>query len=208
MKKFITLFSLVLLGSFFYYHHVQAQGVEVGGPAAPFDLKNIDGTNISLDNYAMDDEVEGVILIFTCNHCPYAKMYEDRIVALDKAYKSQGFPVVAINPNDPAAYPEDDFANMKKRAKQKGFTFPYLVDETQDVAREYGATKTPHVFLLAKNDDNSFRVSYIGAIDDSPQSANKVDDKFLENAIAALKSNTAPDPATTKAVGCSIKWKE
>lgn len=208
MKKFISIYSLLILSSFFYFHHVQAQAVEIGGPAVDFNLKNIDGNMVALEDYASRDDVEGVMVIFTCNHCPYAKMYEDRIVALDKAYKENGFPVVAINPNDPDAYPSDDFENMKKRAAKKGFTFPYLVDESQEIARAYGATKTPHVFLLSKNQDNNFEVAYIGAIDDAAQSENKVEEKFLENAIAKLKANSTPDPDNTKAVGCSIKWKK
>lgn len=206
MRKFITMLSLGILASFFYYNHVQAQGLKIGDSALGFDLKNIDEQMVSLDDYQQDESVKGVIVIFTCNHCPYSKLYEDRIVAIDKKFKSEGYPVVAINPNDPKAYPSDDFENMKKRAAEKSFTFPYLVDETQEIARGYGATRTPHVYLLAKG-AAGFSVAYIGAIDDNSRNANKVEEEYLADAIMALEAGKKPAPATTKAIGCSIKWK-
>lgn len=190
---FLSLISLSLL----------AQGYSVGDQARNFTLKNVDGKMVSLTDYA--DE-EGVIVIFTCNHCPYAKAYEQRIIALDKAYASEGFPVVAINPNDPNRVPEDAFPKMQERAAEKGYTFPYLVDETQEIARTYGATKTPHVYLLATEDNGTFTVHYIGAIDDSPMDADAVDKTYLEDAIAAVKAGESPSPAETKAIGCTIKW--
>jgi peroxiredoxin len=206
MKKVTTVFSLVILALFFWYNHAQAQTVDtdlIGKEAPAFSLKNIDGKTVSLD---MFKNTKGGIVIFTCNHCPYSKMYEDRIVALDGKFKSQGFPVVAINPNDPNAYPEDSFENMKKRAKKKGFTFPYLVDETQGIAKAYGATRTPHVYLV-ENSGGKYIVRYVGAIDDNAQDAEKVGVKFLEDAIAKVSAGQAPDPSQTKAVGCGIKWK-
>ncbi len=190
---FLSLISLSLL----------AQGYSVGDQARNFTLKNVDGKMVSLTDYA--DE-EGVIVIFTCNHCPYAKAYEQRIIALDKAYASEGFPVVAINPNDPNRVPEDAFPKMQERAAEKGYTFPYLVDETQEIARTYGATKTPHVYLLATEGNGTFTVHYIGAIDDSPMDADAVDKTYLEDAIAAVKAGESPSPAETKAIGCTIKW--
>ena len=120
-------------------------GYAIGDKVDNFTLKNIDGKMVSLNDYKGD---KGVILVFTCNHCPYSKMYEDRIIALDKKYKSKGYPVVAINPNDPAVSNGDDFESMKKRAKSKGFTFPYLFDDGQKVFPKFGATRTPHVFIL------------------------------------------------------------
>jgi peroxiredoxin len=148
-----------------------------------------------------------VILVFTCNHCPYSKKYEGRILELDKNFKKQGWPVVAISSNDPKVEPDDSFENMQKLAKEKGYSFPYLFDETQEVAKAYGATKTPHVFLL-ENKNNSFTVQYIGAIDDNPDDAKAVTTKYVENAIENLNDGKDPNPATTKAIGCSIKWKK
>ena len=125
----------------------QAQGYKPGDVATDFKLKNVDGKMVSLADYK---KAKGFIVIFTCNHCPFAKAYEERIVALDKKYAPKGYPVIAINPNDPALYAEDSYDNMKVRAKEKGFTFPYLFDEGQTVFPQYGATKTPHVFILQK----------------------------------------------------------
>lgn len=183
---------------------VSAQGYKTGDEAKNFTLKNIDDKMVSLSDYANE---KGVVVIFTCNHCPYSIAYEDRIVALDKKYKMKGFPVVAINPNDPAEYPEDSFENMKIRAKEQGFTFPYLFDAQQEVYPVYGATKTPHVYLL-KNNKGKFTVSYIGAIDNNSKDAAKVSEAYLANAIDALLAGNKPNPDLTKAVGCSIKPKK
>jgi len=184
-----------------------ADGYSVGSVARDFSLKNIDGKMISLKNYA---DAKGFIVIFTCNHCPYAKAYEDRIIALHKAYAPQGYPVIAINPNDPKVQPQDSFENMVQRAKDKGFPFPYVFDETQEIAKTYGATKTPHVYLLKKNTatSNALEVAYIGAIDDNTDDAKAVKEKYVELAIAALLKGQPPATTNTKAIGCSIKWKK
>lgn len=176
-------------------------GLSVGDEAVPFNLKNIDGEMVALNDL---QENKGAIVIFTCNHCPYAVAYEDRIIALDKKYKDLGYPVIAINPNDPKEQPADSFEEMKVRAADKGFTFPYLFDDGQKIYPAYGATKTPHVFLLEKESDKYF-VKYIGAIDDNYKSADQVKVKYLENAIEALLENKEIAETNTKAVGCSIK---
>jgi peroxiredoxin len=175
-------------------------GYKIGDIASDFSLKSVDGKMYSMADYK---SAKGFIVVFTCNHCPFAKKYEDRINDLAKKYKSKGYIVLAINPNDPEAQPEDSFELMKVRAKEKGFAFPYLLDEGQKIYPQYGATKTPHVFLLDKNRV----VKYIGAIDDNVDSANEVKEKYLENAIAAVENGTTPSPETTKAIGCSIKVK-
>ncbi len=181
-----------------------ADGYKVGDTARDFSLKNVDGKMISLTNYA---DAKGVIVVFTCNHCPYAKAYESRIIGLHKTFAAKGYPVVAVNPNDPAAYPEDSFENMAKRAKEKSYPFAYVFDDTQEIAKSYGATRTPHVFLLKKNADK-YEVAYIGAIDDNSESADAVKEKYVEQAIAALTAGKAPSVTSTKAVGCGIKWKK
>ncbi len=173
---------------------------KVGEQASDFSLKNVDGSMVSLKDYK---GVNGYIVVFTCNTCPYAVMYEDRIIELHNKFASQGYPVVAINPNDPSVKPGDDFAGMVARAKEKNFPFNYLFDEGQRVYPAFGATRTPHVYLL---DANRY-VRYIGAIDDNAQNPSEVSVKYLENAIAALKSGNNPDPAETKAIGCTIKVK-
>jgi len=130
--------------------------------------------------------------------------YEDRIIALDKKYKSKGYPVIAINPNDPAAIGGDDMADMKVRAKEKGFTFPYLQDKGQKVYPKYGASKTPHVYILRKNGKKNI-VEYVGAIDDSSRNPNNVKEKFVEDAVDALLAGKKPAKTYTRAIGCSIK---
>ena len=209
MRKLTTVFSLVVLAAFFAYGHVQGQNDQelIGEMAPSFELKNIDGNMVSLDDYHQMDNVQGVIVVFTCNHCPYSKLYEDRIVALDNEFKGQGYPVVAINPNDPTAYPEDDFENMKVRAEEKGFTFPYLVDETQEIAEAYGATRTPHTYILQKTDEG-FEVVYVGAIDDNPKDETAVETNYIEKAVMNVMEGQNVEESYTKAIGCSIKWKK
>jgi peroxiredoxin len=118
-----------------------------------------------------------------------------------------GYPVIAINPNDPDVQPADSFEKMKERAKEKGFTFPYLFDDGQKIYPVYGATKTPHVYLLNKENGEHI-VRYIGTIDDNYADASAVEDSYLADAIDALIAGNSPDPSTTKAIGCSIKKKK
>lgn len=177
------------------------EGYKINDTAEDFSLKNIDDSIVSLSDYK---DAEGFIIIFTCNHCPYSKLYEDRIIKIDKKYKKKGYPVIAINPNDPILEPEDSFDNMKIRAKEKGFTFPYLFDDGQEVYPKYGATRTPHVFLLKKEKEN-FIVKYIGAIDDNSKHPEDVVNHYLTDAVDALIKNKIPNPDFTKAIGCSIK---
>jgi peroxiredoxin len=199
MKRII----FILLISFSTLAKGSAQGYNVGDKASDFKLKNVDGKFISLSDYR---DTKGFIVIFTCNHCPYAIAYEDRIIALDAKYKALGYPVIAINPNDPEIAPEDSFEKMIVRAKEKSFKFPYLFDETQEVYRKYGAKRTPHVYVVQK-DGKELLVRYIGAIDDNYQDAAKVTSPYLSNALDALIAGKSPDPNFTKAIGCSIKDK-
>ncbi|HEY0261673.1 MAG TPA: thioredoxin family protein [Chitinophagales bacterium] len=177
-----------------------SKGLNVGDKAVAFSLKNVDGKTVSLSDYT-----KGAIVVFTCNHCPFAKKYEDRINALNKKYEKLGYPVVAINPNA-TTVEDDNFENMQKRAKEKHFTFPYLNDETQAIALAYGATKTPHVFVLEKS-GSDFVVKYIGAIDDNTDDEKAVKEKYVENAVNSLLSGKAVSTVSTKAIGCTIKWK-
>lgn len=178
-------------------------GYKVGDEAVDFKLKNIDGNEVSLAQFA---GAKGYIVIFTCNHCPYAKAYEGRIKDLDKKYKAAGYPVIAINPNDPALQPEDSYEAMKINAKEKSFTFPYLFDEKQEVYPVYGATKTPHVYLLQK-ENGKLIVKYIGAIDDNYEKPEAVKAKYVEAAVDALLAGKPVTETKTVAVGCSIKDK-
>jgi peroxiredoxin len=197
MKKFgiLTLLTVILMS------FTNTSGYQPGDKATDFKLKSVDGKMYSMSDYK---DAKGFIVVFTCNHCPFAVKYEDRVIELAKKYKSKGYVLLAINPNDPSVVPEDSFDKMKERAKEKGFTFPYLFDEGQKIFPQYGATKTPHVFLLDKN----LIVKYIGAIDDNVEDASAVKEHYLENAIAALEKGQEPTVNSTKAIGCSIKVKK
>lgn len=197
MKKFgiLTLLTVILMS------FTNPTGYQPGDKATDFKLKSVDGKMYSMSDYK---DAKGFIVVFTCNHCPFAVKYEDRVIELAKKYKSKGYVLLAINPNDPAAQPDDSFDKMKVRAKEKGFTFPYLFDEGQKIYPQYGATKTPHVFLLDKN----LIVKYIGAIDDNVEDASAVKEHYLENAITALENGKEPTIPVTKAIGCSIKVKK
>ncbi len=194
MKSILILFGSLLL---FTHNH----GYKVGDLATDFSLPNIDGEMVSLSDY---DHAKGFIVIFTCNTCPYSIAYEDRIVALDKKYTPLGYPVIAINPNDPAAQNGEELSDMKQRAEDKGFSFPYLQDKGQKVYPKFGATRTPHVFVLEKQDKGNV-VQYIGAIDDSSRNPDKVKHYYVEDAVGALLADQLPKVSTTKAIGCSIK---
>ena len=198
--KFLPLLIL-FFSSLFLGETTESNGYQPGDKATDFKLKSVDGKMYSMADYK---DAKGFIVVFTCNTCPFAIKYEDRINAIAKKYTPKGYVLLAINPNDPEAQPADTFELMQEKAKEKGFVFPYLVDEGQKIYPQYGATKTPHVFLL----DKSLIVKYIGAIDDNSDDVSAVKEKYLENAIRALDNGADPSPATTKAIGCSIKTKK
>ncbi|GAB2474292.1 thioredoxin family protein [Hymenobacter qilianensis] len=204
MKKltsfFVLCFGLVLLSAFVR----PSGGYQVGDTATDFKLKNVDGKLMSLaDNKA----AKGFIVVFTCNTCPYAQAYESRIIDLHKKFAPQGYPVVAINPNDPAVAPGDSFEKMQARATSKKYPFPYLLDETQNVAQTYGATRTPHLYVLTRH-GNALKVAYIGAIDDNSEEPTAVKTKYVENALTDIMAGKPAATNSTKAVGCTIKWKK
>jgi len=174
------------------------------GKVAP-DIKliSVSDKTISLNDYP---QAKGFIIVFTCNTCPYAKAYEQRIIELNNHYASLGFPVIAINPNDPAVSPGDSFEKMKALAKSRNYTFPYLFDEGQIVTAQYGAKNTPHVFVVTKN-NSGYIVEYVGAIDNDTPDTNPDKTKYVEDAVNALLQNNKPAVSSTKAIGCSVKWK-
>lgn len=201
MKTIKTLLILAVFVVATAFTNGPDKGYKVGDAASDFKLENVDGKMVSLSDYK---DAKGFILVFTCNTCPYSVANEDRIIALDKKYKSKGYPVIAINPNDPAAQPGDSMDKMKDRAKEKGFTFPYLLDAGQKVYPKYGATRTPHIYILEKKDGKNI-VQYIGAIDDSSRDPESVKEKFVEDAVDALLAGKKPQKTYTRAIGCSIK---
>ena len=200
MKK--TIFTLlVLLTTVAFAQNSREKGYDIGAIATDFKLKNIDGKSVSLSDFK---DAKGFIVVFTCNTCPYAVAYEDRIEALNKKYAAKGYPVIAIMPNNVKTKPGDSMKAMQIRAKEKGFTFPYLMDADQSIYPQYGATKTPHIYILESTDRGPV-VQYIGAIDDNYKDAALVKIKYVENAVDALLNGVAFEVHKTKAIGCSIK---
>lgn len=199
--RILPVMVLAIFVSAFSSAFLHEHGYDIGDVVDDFSLKNVDGKTVALADY---EQVKGIILTFTCNTCPYSIAYEDRIIALDKKYAGKGYPVIAINPNNPNTRPGDSFEAMQKRAKKQGYTFPYLVDEGQQVYPKFGATKTPHNYVLQKT-EKGFVVKYIGAIDDSSRNPKAVKERYLEAAVDALLNDKPIEVKKTKAIGCSIK---
>ena len=198
MKKYITV--LLIFSAVFS----QAQNTLKAGEAAPdFKLKNVDNKEISFSSYP---DAKGFIVVFTCNTCPYAIAYEQRIIDLDKKFSPLGYPVIAINPNDPEASKADTFDKMQEHAKEKKYTFPYLFDNGQVITDQYGAKKTPHLFIVSKTEKGTV-VEYTGAIDNDPEGTKQDKIKYVEEVIAALKNNQKPTITATKEIGCTVKRK-
>ena len=203
MKKLLFIcFSLAVFISLAANYPATAgdKGYEVGDIATDFSLKGVDGKMYSMADYK---DANGYIVVFTCNTCPVSRAYEDRIIDLADKARDEGFVLLAINPNDPDVQPGDSYEKMKVRAKEKSYNFPYLFDEGQKVYPVYGATRTPHVFLLNKDR----KVEYIGAIDDNSRSADAVKQEYVVNAMKMINNGKSPDPSFTKAIGCGIKTK-
>jgi peroxiredoxin len=202
--KHLFLFSILLVLTAASVGRAQsAEGYKAGDKAADFSLKNVDGAAVSMAGNA---SAKGYILVFTANTCPFAQAYEGRIIALHNKYAPQGYPVIAINSNDLGSSPGDAYEKMQERAKQKNFSFPYLADEAQGTARTYGATRTPQVFIVRKQ-NTDYVVQYIGAIDDNSQNPNDVSQRYVEDAMTAVLAGKPVANGFTKAGGCTIKWK-
>ncbi len=174
--------------------------MELKETAPDFSLKGVDGKTYSLKDFG---GAKALVVVFSCNHCPYVKAYEGRMVAIQKDYAGKGVRFAVINSNDSAKYPDDSFEEMVKRAKEQGYNFPYLRDETQDVARAYGATHTPHLFVF----DPDRKLAYTGKIDDNWQDAGAAKAHYLREALDDILAGKAPRLAQTHAIGCTIKWK-
>ena len=195
-----TLVATVGLSSF-VSSELLTDGYAIGDVVKDVPLKNIDGKMVAMADYT---DAKGFIVIFTCNTCPYAVASEDRIIALDAQFKDKGYPVIAINPNNPDVQPDDTFELMQAKAADKGFTFPYLFDQTRSMYAQYGAKKTPHTYILNK-ENGKLVVKYIGAIDDSVKSAAGVTRTFVADAVNAIINGKEVPVKETRAIGCSIK---
>lgn len=201
MKK--VLLGLVAIAALLISADKPVGGYKPGDVVAGFKLKNVDGKMVGPETYK---NAKGYIVVFTCNHCPFAKLYQERMNELNATYAPKGFPLLAVSSNDADAVPEDGFDAMKERAKEKNYNFPYLYDEQQVVARAFGAVKTPHAFVVVK-ENGKWILKYSGAIDDNGSEPGKVKTKFVAEAVDALLAGRAPGITSTKSVGCSIKWK-
>jgi peroxiredoxin len=177
-----------------------ALSIGAGIPMADVKMKSVDGKELSLADVK---QAQGTLVVFTCNHCPFAKMWETRIVELGNAYAAKGVGVVAVNANDPKVAEEDSFEVMQQRAKDRGMQFPYVVDATSNLARAFGATKTPEAFLF----DKDGKLVYHGTIDDNGQEAAKVEKPYLKDALDAVVAGKDVAVKETKSIGCGIKFR-
>jgi peroxiredoxin len=200
----IKLLSTILISFILSANIGDPNGYKVGDKATDFKLKNIDDTFVSM---ADSKENKGYIVVFTCNTCPVSVLYEDRIIEMHNKYAPKGYPVIAINPNDPKVKPGDSFEKMKVRAKEKGFPFPYVFDSTQEITIAYGATNTPHVYIV-ENVKDDYIVRYIGAIDNNSKDAKAATKHYVDDAMSSLLGGQSIDTPFTKAIGCTIKWSE
>ena len=175
--------------------------LKIGSSATDFNLSGVDGKKYSLDTFK---DKQALIVIFSCNHCPYVQAYECRIKQIQDDYREKGVAVIAINSNEDKGYPEDSFENMKKRAEVQKFNFLYLRDDDQSVARAYDATHTPEIFLF----DNEKKLAFHGKIDDNWQEPNKVQNHYLRNALDELLTGKEISVPETFTIGCTIKWKK
>lgn len=200
MKKIIL--PLVMLA--YVMELAAAEPYKAGSSASDFNLKNVNGKYVSLSGFP---DAKGFIVIFSCNTCPVVMKYEQRIIDLHAEYAAKGFPVIAVNSNDKVVSPGDSYEEMKKMAGLKDYKFEYLYDESQEVARQYGATNTPHVYVLSRNGSN-LKVEYVGAIDNNADDAAKADKHYVKDAVNALLKSNQVTVSGTKAVGCGIKWKK
>jgi len=201
MKKSILLSTVGLLVALLTAAN---EPYKAGDTASDFNLRNVEGKLISLSQF---NDAKGFIVVFYCNTCPVVQKYEQRVMDLHKEFSSKGYPVVAINSNDRNVSPGDSFEEMQKVARNQKYDFQYLYDESQEVARKYGATNTPHVYILSKN-GNNLKVEYVGAIDNNADDASAADKHYVADAVTKLLKGDQVAIAGTKAVGCGIKWKK
>jgi len=192
--------AVLVLGAAVFARPAFALALGEAPPKSDVGMKNVDGKDLTIADVKGS---QGTLVLFTCNHCPWVKAWEDRMVKIAADAKKRGIGVIAINPNDPQGYPEDSYDNMQKRAKDKHYGFPYVVDATSDVARAFGATHTPEAFLF----DAEGKLVYHGAIDDNARQPKQVKSRFLADAVGAVAAGKPVALSETKSLGCSIKFR-
>jgi len=180
---------------------LHSEKIKLGTPAPDFSLSGVDGKKYSLSSFAGS---KALVIMFICNHCPYVQAIEDRIIKLQRDYAAKGLQLIGICSNDPTDYPDDQPENLKKRWLEKDYRFPYLIDETQEIARSYGAVCTPDLFIF----DSAQKLAYHGQLDDNWQNPSKVTRQPLREALDRLIAGKTPSTDQTPSMGCSIKWKK
>jgi peroxiredoxin len=199
MKKYIFILFVICVG------FIGSSFVSTSEkPVKDFTLKNIDGKMLSLSQFP---KAKGFIIIFTCNHCPFAKLYPERLNQLNAKYKLLGVPLIAISSTDTIMYEEDTYPKMISKAKKEHFNFPYLFDELQTVAKNFNAQKTPHAFIIWK-ENNKWLVKYNGAVDDNGMEPEKVSTHYVADAVDALLKGKQVDIKETKSIGCQISFRK
>ena len=178
--------------------------LQIGQAAPDFNLPATDGRQYSLDHFK---QCRVLVVVFSCNHCPYVVGSEDRMIGFELKYAPHGVALVAINSNETDNHPADSFEHMVERAHKRNFPFPYLRDETQDVARAYGALRTPHYFAFDKGADGGWVLRYTGRMDDNPRTPGQERTHELADAVDAMLEGRAPDVPVTNPIGCNVKWK-
>ena len=201
--KSIKVIAILSLLAFFSGNIIDG-GYSIGDNIEDFRLKSVKGEMVSLADYK---NAQGFIIIFDCNTCPFSQAYRERIKALHAKYSDQGYPVIAINPNDPTRSPGDSFDKMVNYANDHNYRHEYLYDSDQAIASAFGATNTPQVFIV-KKDDKNLKLAYKGAIDNNSRDASAVSKKYVEDAVDSLLKGENPETNKTKAIGCTIKWAE
>ena len=200
--KTIKLLSIILIA--FSIICTKAFAQKNNKDIVDFKLKNVDEKKVSLSDYPY---AKGFIIVFTCNHCPFAKLYPPRLNDLNNKYKPLGVPLIAISSTDTMMYEEDTYPNMVKKANEEHFNFPYLFDEMQEVAKNFRAQKTPHAYVIWK-ENNQWIVKYNGAIDDNGMEPEKVTETYVSNAVNELLANQTIKTSETKSIGCQIAFRK
>jgi peroxiredoxin len=180
---------------------LNSEPIKLGTPAPDFNLLSVDGKRFNLSNFK---NAKVLVVMFICNHCPYVKAVEDRILKIHRDYHGKGVQLVGICSNDSTDYPDDSPKNLLKRWKEKEYGFPYLIDETQEVARAYAAACTPDIYVY----DQAQRLAYHGRIDDNWQDPKGVTRQEIREALDALLLGKKPSEKQNPSMGCSIKWKK
>jgi peroxiredoxin len=179
----------------------ESRDLALGTPCPDFRLRSVDDRTVARDDFR---DRQALVVMFICNHCPYVQAVEDRIIALGREYGPRGVQLVGICSNDPTDYPDDRPERLLARWRDKAYGFPYLIDETQDVARAFGAVCTPDLYVF----DRERRLAYHGRLDDNWQQPGKVKRRDLAAALDALLEGRVPSRDQTHSIGCSIKWKK